>query len=90
MKEPNCSSVLFVYKIVTCSMSNCFFFHSFHTQDSRWRRPGRETLCFLEETLPSFVRIGQPAVCVASKSLLIPAAVLARLASRVGGEITLI
>lgn len=29
VKEPNCSSVLFVYKIVTYSMSNCFFVFPF-------------------------------------------------------------
>lgn len=87
----NCSSPLFVYQIdrsvpVTYSISNCDpVFPPFpYSQDSRWRRPGGEALCFLEETLPSFVRVGQPAMCVASKSLLIPTATLAGLVFRAG------
>lgn len=36
------------------------------------------------------MRVGQPAVCVASKSLLIPDATPAKLVFRAGGEATLI
>lgn len=85
--KSNCSSPLFVYSVpVSYSLSNCDpVFPPFpHSQDSRWRRPGGEALCFLEETLPSFVRIGQPAMCVASKSLLTPTATLAGLVFRSG------
>lgn len=66
------------------------FVPSAYSQDSSWRRPGGEALCFLEETLPSFVCLGQPAVCITSKSLLIAAAMLAGLVFRPGSEMAMI